>query len=362
MGWRDERDSEVGRPSQIRARARGTGTEEGDDSVGTLQDAFGRRIHYVRLSVTEKCNFRCAYCLPHGCVTDAATGARSPALSLVEIERLVRAFAELGVWKVRLTGGEPTIRQDILEIAQQVAAVPGIRNVGLTTNGYRLLEVVPGLRAAGLVSLNVSVDSLDPERFARLTGGGRLEGIIAGVEAALASGIPTVKVNAVLIQGLCDHDFDRFLAWTRHLPLAVRFIELMQTGENRAFFEQNHLSAETLVKELGARGWARLPRDSSDGPATLYGHPAYTGKVGLIAPYSTGFCASCNRVRVSAQGNLKLCLFDGKEIPLRQLLQSEAERGDLVRLIESSIAAKPPSHLLHQGHCGATANLASIGG
>jgi cyclic pyranopterin phosphate synthase len=254
------------------------------------------------------------------------------------------------------------MRQDIIEIVERIASIPGVRSVGLTTNGYRLQEIVPALRGAGLASLNVSVDSLDPERFAQLTGCARLEGIVAGVEAALAAGIPSVKVNAVLLQGLCDHDFDRFLAWTKRLPLAVRFIELMQTGENGAFFQQHHLSADTIVKELEARGWARLPRDSSDGPATLYGHAEHAGKVGLIAPYSTGFCASCNRVRVSAKGNLKLCLFGGQEIPLRQLLQSEAESHDLARLIESSIRAKPPSHLLHEGRCGATANLASIGG
>jgi cyclic pyranopterin phosphate synthase len=326
--------------------------------MGTLQDAFGRHIHYLRLSVTDRCNFRCVYCLPQGC----NKGPESAPLSLDEIERLARGFARLGFWKVRLTGGEPTTRSDIAEITRTISDIPGIRRVGLTTNGYRLTGVASALCGAGLSSLNVSLDSLDPERFARLTGCSRLESIVAGVEAALEAGIPSVKVNVVLLQDLCDREFDQFLAWTRRLPLGIRFIELMQTGENGAFFRQHHLSAEKIRLMLESRGWARLAREESDGPAKYYGHPGHLGKVGLIAPYSAGFCEACNRVRVSSTGNLRLCLFDGEEIPLRQLLQSHAQEDDLVRLIESSIKAKPASHRLQQGRCEATTNLASIGG
>ncbi len=325
---------------------------------GTLQDALGRRIDYLRLSVTDRCNFRCVYCLPQGC----SKGSASAPLTLDEIERLARGFARLGFWKVRLTGGEPTTRPDIAEITGRIARIPGIRRVGLTTNGYRLAGLASALRGAGLASLNVSLDSLDPERFAQLTGYSRLDSIIAGVEGALAAGIPSVKVNVVLLRSLCDREFDRFLAWTKGLPLGVRFIELMQTGENGAFFRQHHLSAERIRQMLEARGWARLAREESDGPAKYYGHAGHAGKVGLIAPYSAGFCEACNRVRVSSTGKLRLCLFGGEEIPLRHLLRSDAQGDDLVRLIESSIEAKPASHRLQQGHCEATTNLASIGG
>ena len=322
-----------------------------------MKDAFGRRIEYLRLSVTDRCNFRCVYCLPDGCPRGT-----SALLSAAEIERLARAFAGLGVWKVRLTGGEPTTRQDLVDLVGRIAGIAGVRRVGLTTNGYRLAEMAGALRAAGLTSLNVSVDSLDPERFAGLTGFPHLERVIAGVEAALAAGIPSIKVNAVLLQGFCELELDRFLSWARDVPLSVRFIELMQTGDNGEFFRQHHLPAEEVRRELEARGWASLSKEESDGPAAYYGHAGHAGRVGLIAPYSKGFCHACNRVRVSSTGDLRLCLFGGEQIPLRPLLQADDQADELSRRIASSIGAKPASHLLQQGRFGATTNLAVTGG
>jgi GTP 3',8-cyclase len=322
-----------------------------------LEDAFGRRIEYLRLSVTDRCNFRCVYCLPDGC----QRGTSAP-LSAPEIERLARAFAGLGVWKVRLTGGEPTTRQDLLDLVRRVAGIAGVRRVGLTTNGYRLAEIAGSLRGAGLTSLNVSVDSLDPERFAQLTGFPHLERVVEGVEAALAAGIPSVKVNAVLLKGFCERELDRFLDWARAVPLSVRFIELMQTGDNGEFFRQHHVPAEEVRRELQARGWVTSSRDASDGPAAYYGRDGHAGRVGLIAPYSKGFCHACNRVRVSSTGDLRLCLFGGEKIPLRPLLQSDAQADELSSLIASSIGAKPESHRLQQGSFGATNNLAITGG
>jgi cyclic pyranopterin phosphate synthase len=322
-----------------------------------LKDGFGRRIEYLRLSVTDRCNFSCVYCLPDGCPRGS-----SALLSAVEIERLARAFAGLGVWKVRLTGGEPTTRQDLVGLVGRIAGIPGIRRVGLTTNGYLLARIAGELKAAGLTSLNVSVDSLDPERFERLTGFPHLDRIIAGVEAALAAGIPSVKVNAVLLKGFPEQELDRFLAWTRDVPLSVRFIELMQTGDNGEFFREHHLPAEEVRRELEARGWATLSREASDGPAAYYGRAGHAGRVGLIAPYSKGFCHACNRVRVSSTGDLRLCLFGGEQIPLRPLLQADDQADELSRLIASSIGAKPESHRLQQGRFGATTNLAITGG
>ena len=323
-----------------------------------LQDGFGRHLEYLRLSVTDRCNFKCAYCLPDGC----GERAGEPPLSVAEIDRLVRAFAELGVWKVRLTGGEPTVRRDITEIVGVIAAVPGVRRIGLTTNGYRLAGMTAELREAGLSSLNVSLDSLDRERFERITGSKQLDGIVAGVEAAVAAGIPSVKVNVVLLDGMDEAELNAFLSWTRDRPLTVRFIELMRTRENAAYFRRHHLPAEVIHRELEARGWRRLERDANDGPAIVYGHRAHEGKAGLIAPYSPGFCDSCNRVRVSSTGALKLCLFGEREVPLRPYLQSDDCRRDLVALIASSVQAKPASHLLREGSSGATTTLAVIGG
>jgi cyclic pyranopterin phosphate synthase len=327
-------------------------------SPNPLQDTFGRRLEYLRLSVTDRCNFRCAYCLPEGC---GPAPAEQP-LSLDEIERLVRAFAALGVWKVRVTGGEPTLRQDIVEMVRRIAAVPGIRRVGLTTNGYRLDRLAPALGAAGLRSLNVSLDSLDPARFERVTGSTRFANVVAGLVAAMEAGIPTVKVNVVLLRGMEERELDRFLAWTHHVPLAVRFIELMRTGDNEAFYAQNHVPVEAVRRRLEERGWARLERERSDGPAVSYGCEGHEGRVGLIAPYSPGFCDACNRVRVSSMGDLRLCLFGDEGVSLRPLLQSDALHGELVKLIEAAVVAKPASHRLLEGRFGSTSSLAVIGG
>jgi cyclic pyranopterin phosphate synthase len=323
-----------------------------------LQDAFGRTLEYLRLSVTDRCNFRCAYCLPGGCARGAG---RSP-LSGDEIERLVRAFAGLGFWKIRLTGGEPTLRQDIVEVVRRAAAVPGVRRLGVTTNGYRLAAIATPLRDAGLASLNVSLDSLDPERFEEVTGCPRMATVVEGIETAVAAGIPSVKINTVLLRGLDGGELDRFLSWTRRLPVTVRFIELMQTADNEAYFRRHHVPVEEIRRALEARGWTVLGRRPEDGPATNFGHPDHAGKAGLISPYAAGFCATCNRLRVSSTGDLKLCLFGDRDIPLRHLLRSDTQRQELMRLIEASVRSKPASHALLQGRCGSTRTLAVIGG
>jgi len=322
-----------------------------------LRDGLGRPLEYLRLSVTARCNSRCVYCLPSGCPDEGG-----PPLSLPEVARLVRAFAGLGLWKVRVTGGEPTLRPDIEDIVGAIAGTPGVRRVGLTTNGYRLAGLAPGLRRAGLGALNVSLDSLDRERFSRLTGCDCRDKVVAGIEAAVAAGIPSVKVNTVLLRGFDDAELDRFLEWTRFLPLTVRFIELMQTGDNEPFFRQNHLPAETLTERLRVRGWAPLARSAADGPAARYGHPDHRGCAGIIAPYSEGFCASCNRLRVSSKGALRLCLFCEDEVPLRPYLARDGEEAELRRVIELAVKGKPAAHLLREGRSGAAHTLAAIGG
>ncbi len=329
----------------------------GTAPVRKLRDAFGRDLHYLRLSVTDRCNFRCVYCLPHGCPA-AGPGA---ALSRGEIGRLVRGLAGLGFWKVRLTGGEPTIRPDICDVVREVAATPGIRKVGLTTNGYRLDAIASELRAAGLTSINVSVDSLDPERFERITGSRHLDRVVAGIEASLSAGL-AVKVNAVLLQGMDGVELGRFLAWTRTAPLTVRFIELMETGDNGTLFREARLPASQVREHLERLGWTRLTRDAGDGPAVNYGHPLHVGRAGLISAYSTGFCDSCNRLRVSSVGDLKLCLFGAQTVNLRPLLRSDDDQEALMAEIEAAVTVKPRAHELAAGRCGPTANLAMTGG
>ena len=231
--------------------------------MSLLQDPFGRRFTYLRLSITDTCNFRCVYCLPNG---NPLCGPKE-LLSAKEISRLVAAFAALGVIKIRLTGGEPTVRGDLLEIVSAVATAPGIEKIALTTNGYRLDRLAAGLRRSGLSSINVSVDSLDRKNFARITGHDRLEDVLKGVETATALGISPVKINVVLLRDINDGEFDRFLQWARDRPIRIRFIELMRTLSNSALFDKHHLSADPLKDRLAHQGWAPGTRTVSDGPA-----------------------------------------------------------------------------------------------
>jgi cyclic pyranopterin phosphate synthase len=323
-----------------------------------LTDAFGRKLEYLRLSVTDRCNFTCSYCLPNGC----PSGSGDRPLSLDEIGRLARAFAALGFWKVRVTGGEPTLRRDIVEIVERVAATPGITRVGLTTNGYRLAGLAEQLRRAGLSAINVSVDSLDPARFEQITGQGRLAEVLAGIDAAIAAGIPSVKANVVLLRGMTDRELDRFVDLSRHHPVTVRFIELMRTEDNADFYARSYLPARLVVEKLASLGWRRAPRRRGDGVAELHRHPDHPGTFGFIAPYGDKFCGDCNRLRVSSTGGLKLCLFGDGSVPLRPLLAADEQQEALMRRIASAVLAKPAAHRLDQGYSGTTTSLATIGG
>lgn len=323
-----------------------------------LGDSFGRRFPYLRLSLTEACNFRCSYCLPDGYQADG----RPRFLAVDEIQRLVRAFAALGMHKIRLTGGEPSLRKDLEQIIETVARVPGIRKVAITTNGTLLPRRLPGWQRAGLTALNVSMDSLQRDRFLAITGHDRLPEILQGLQVAQALALPVVKLNAVLLRGLNDDELPQWMAFLRTRALSVRFIELMRTGENEAYFQRHHYRADEVVAQLQAAGWSERPRYADAGPAREFGHPDYRGTVGIIAPYSRDFCQGCNRLRVTARGDLRLCLFGEFGVPLRALLQSDADFDALLARITTQLGLKAAGHGLHQGQTGLIPNLASIGG
>lgn len=323
-----------------------------------LQDRYGRRFPYLRLSITDVCNFRCQYCLPNGY---QKTGQKS-FLTLNEIKNLVSGFADLGTTKVRLTGGEPTLRQDFFAIIDTITKIQGIEKVVLTTNGYKLKEKAAAYVAAGIQAITVSIDSLNSETFTQATGKPWLREILAGIDDLLATGMPTVKINAVLLKNINAHQLSAFLEFVKHKPLTVRFIELMETGDHAQFFIQEHIDSEQLKQELLSMGWQPLPRQTDSGPAIEYAHPKYLGKVGIIAPYSTGFCDTCNRLRVTAQGELRLCLFAKQGYSLRPLLQNVEQRQELKERLTDLLALKEKSHFLHQGDTGITPHLASIGG
>lgn len=324
-----------------------------------LEDSFGRRFEYLRLSLTDRCNFRCSYCLPQGYRKDNSLPAE---LSRDELRRAVTGFARLGLWKLRLTGGEPTVRPDFDEIVRDMAEVEGIRRIAMTTNGYRLVERARDWRKAGVNAINVSIDTLDRESFARITGHDRLDQIVDGVDAALDAGFDAVKVNSVLMRSLEGDGWDKLLAFVAGRPVSWRFIELMRTNDNATFHSGEATAGETITERLLREGWTRVARSAGSGPAVEYTHPDFAGRIGLIAPYSAGFCDSCNRLRVSSRGRLQLCLFGEQGMDLRDLLQADDQQDELVARIVAALPAKPLAHRLHEGLSGDTPHLASIGG
>jgi len=324
-----------------------------------LTDSYSRKFVYLRLSITDRCNFRCVYCLPNGY---QALPFQEEELSVKEIDRLMRGFAKLGVSKVRLTGGEPTLRKDIVEIADVIRTVPGIEKIAVTTNGYRLYELAEPLMSAGVNALNVSIDSLDRERFKNLAGTDRLEHVLRGLDRVLSLGFAQIKINSVLMRETAEGELDRFLDWVKFRPVTVRFIELMRTGKNTSLFESRHISGGIIQYRLLRSGWKQVPRKRDDGPATVYEHENYTGKIGIIAPYSKDFCTNCNRLRVTSRGALRLCLFGEKDESLRPYLQNDSDTEALQIRIRELLREKPISHQLHEGKYGNTWDLASIGG
>lgn len=321
-----------------------------------LQDTFGRRFYYLRLSVTDVCNFSCDYCLP-----DGYQGRPDEAfLSPNELTQVARGFAAMGTQKIRLTGGEPSLRNDLPEIIERIHAIEGIQTVALTTNGYKLPQRIKTWAAAGLTQLNVSIDSLDPNEFQRITGHDRLPEILAGITEAKALGL-AVKVNSVLMKDIND-DLSAVLHWLRTNPVTLRFIEVMETADQQVFFRQHHISGATIKERLLVDGWQPVARKLADGPAQEFWHPSFVGRIGLIMPYSKDFCATCNRLRVSSLGKLHLCLFSEQGIDLRPLLQPGVPLSALVEAVTHHLGDKSAGHSLIDHNSGAMANLSQIGG
>ncbi|WP_016957493.1 GTP 3',8-cyclase MoaA [Catenovulum agarivorans] len=323
-----------------------------------LQDKMGRKFHYLRLSITDVCNFKCTYCLPDGYQCDTPRDF----LSTDEIANVVSAFAQLGTSKIRITGGEPALRKDLPNIIKLCRQQVGITDVALTTNGFNLEHNIDKWVDAGLTSLNVSVDSLDPNMFNAITGHNKLTSILAGLDKAQQLGLSKIKINAVLMRQYNGNDVQTYIDWLKDKPYTLRFIELMQTGDNLEFFKQNHVSGADIKQTLLQQGWSPVIRDKSAGPAEEFYHPDYQGRVGLIMPYSKDFCATCNRLRISALGKLHLCLFSEAGIDIRQHLQNSEQQAELMQLLQNYLGDKAPSHYLQQGVTGGTQHLAMLGG
>lgn len=324
-----------------------------------LQDGLGRTFRYLRLSITDKCNFRCLYCLPKGYQAAAQV---DPFLSVDEIRRLVTALSQFGFCKIRLTGGEPTLRRDFLTIATVIAAIPYVKKVMLSTNGYRLLHELSHYAMAGIQGLNISIDSLNARKFKTLTGQDKLGDILLGLQKASELGTFSIKTNTVLMKGVNDDEIPAFIDWVRDKPISARFIELMPTGLNQQTFQTHHVRVQDLKTYLQQTGWSEKPRAFDAGPALLFTHPDFIGTIGLIAPYAHNFCASCNRLRITSSGELKLCLFDEKKYSLRHLLQQEDQITELQEALATLLLQKKHTHALHVGDFGNVAHFAAMGG
>ncbi len=323
-----------------------------------LIDPLGRQFPYLRLSITDVCNFSCQYCLPDGYQCSSS----EPFLTQNEINNLVTAFAELGTWKVRITGGEPTVRKDFLSILNRISNTQGIKQVAMTTNGYKLKQRIKSWVDNGLTHLNVSVDSLDPRLFHSLTGHNKLQEILEGIDYALTLPLNKIKLNAVLLKDINAHQFEHYTNLLKHKNISMRFIELMQTGDNHDYFNQYHVSSSVLKDYLVLNGWTEKLKEKGAGPAVEFIHPEYKGSFGIIAPYSKDFCDSCNRLRVSSTGKFHLCLFGSQGYSVRHLLQKPEQKNQLKDELCSLLSNKKATHFLHDGNTGITPNLASVGG
>ncbi len=311
-----------------------------DAPRGPIIDPFGRRIHYVRMSVTDRCNFRCVYCMPEEGIDFTE---RSELMTFEEIERLGRVLTEMGVDRIRLTGGEPTVRRDILDLVGRLGALPRLRDLAMTTNGWNLAKIGPQLKAAGLTRVNISIDTLDRQRFIDIARVDRLDDVLAGIEAVVALDWLPLKLNVVVCEGLNETEVADFVDRFAHLPVTIRFIEYMPFGESRfrlVPWEQTRARLEeryTLIPAAGPDG---------SGPANYWTVAGTAVEVGAIGALSRQFCAACNRVRITSDGRLKTCLaYEPQMVSLRDVLRGGGSDDDLELAIRAGILRKPVAHI-----------------
>jgi cyclic pyranopterin phosphate synthase len=324
-------------------------------------DRFGRNIHYLRISLTDHCNLRCVYCMPE----DQTFLPRAELMQDDEIRTLVQVCARLGFDKIRLTGGEPTVRANVAEIVHAIAHTPGIREVAMTTNGLLLKRLAEPLAAAGLGRVNISIDTLDPAKFKRITRWGEVEEVWDGILAATAAGLGPIKLNAVIVRGFNDEqdlvdlaELTRFQAWQ------VRFIEMMPFGGITEFQTSRVVTAGEMIARLEQRLGPLEPLDDGrlDGEARLYRLPGAPGTLGFINSVSQPFCAACTRARLTADGRLRLCLLRDKEVDLLTPLRAGASADELAQLVREGVWHKPWGHGLAQAEYATGRVMSAIGG
>lgn len=297
----------------------------------TTKDSYGRTIKYLRLSVTDRCNYRCIYCMPEDGVT---LKSHEDILSIEEMTEIVRAAHALGIDKIRLTGGEPLIRKGIITLCENIKAIDSSIELGITTNGSLLAPMAMELKKADVDRLNISLDSLDPSTFKAITRGGDPKDVLDGIKAAQKAGFDNIKINTVLLKGINEKDILELIRLTKDHPVHVRFIELMPIGVAKNWKTERFMTTAMIEEFLQN---ARLLH--INGVARVFGLPQHKGTIGLICPISHSFCHSCNKIRVTADGKLKPCLHSEQEFNLRGIYGKELENA-----IKKGILQKPESH------------------
>jgi len=312
-----------------------------------LVDGFRRPITYLRVSVTDKCNLRCVYCMPE---TGLAWLQRDDILGYEEIVEIVRAAASVGVRSIRLTGGEPLVRRDLHRLVAGIAAIDGIDDIALSTNGLLLADQIDALASAGLRRVNVSLDSLRPDRFEAIARRPGLDLVLAGIDAAIAAGLAPVKLNCVAMRGQNDDELEAFAELTRERPIYVRFIEVMPVHENLGLQQDTYIGAEEMLERIRRTGELHpVDGPGGNGPARYFAYEGAAGAVGVISPLSHEYCDRCNRVRLTADGRLRLCLFGDQALDLRSPLRAGASQAELAELLRSAMLIKPERHHLRLG-------------
>lgn len=300
-----------------------------------MKDYLNREINYMRLSVTDRCNLKCFYCRPSD---DNDFLPYEDLLTYEELLKLIQMALELGITRFRLTGGEPLLRPGLDKFIEQIKSIPGIEDLSLTTNGVLLENHLESLWRAGLRRINISLDTLDPKKYAAITGSDLLEKVIRSIKKALEWGFHPVKLNVVLLKGI-NEEIDDFVALAYDWPLHIRFIELMSFSSSEDYF----ISAEKVLAKLKAKGQLKLVELPGSGPARYYQLPGMKGSLGFITPYSDHFCGRCNRLRISARGELRTCLFSSETYDLKKLIRGGASHQEIKRFIQMALTQKPKS-------------------
>lgn len=324
------------------------------------RDAYGRPMTYLRISLTDRCNLRCVYCMP-------AQGMkfipRPELLTDEEILRVIGAAAKIGFSKIRLTGGEPTIRPHVVDIVREIAGIPGIDDITMTTNGLLLERMAHDLKAAGLRRINISIDTLVPERYTRITRGGKIDKVFAGIAAAEDAGLTPIKLNAVVVRGQNDDEVADLAGLTIDQPVQMRYIEVMPLEGVGDVHDESMVTTEETIEIIERTHGKLLQREAPLGdPARIYQIQGAVGTIGFISPVSQPFCSFCNRIRLTADGKLRLCLLRNDEVDVRDILRGGGTEDDLIEQIRYGVWRKPWGHGLAEGDRNIGRGMSQIGG